>query len=99
MPSTQAVLSATPTLVSLPAPTSRVVVSILANAATVVVTADGSYPSLPSAGVTNTQGAVVISGVAGELMGVVQPPLFGDHMAAPTLRLASTGTPTVLISW
>lgn len=99
MPSTQVTLTgSTPVTVQLSAPTGSVNVTITAAAAEVVVTADGSYPTLPSNGVTNNTNAIVIPGVLGQ-SGIIQPPLFGNHMQIPSLNLASTGTPTVLIQW
>lgn len=98
MASVQATLTgATPVTVNLPAPTGRIVVTIVGGAAEVYVTADGSYPSTPSA-TNNLSDLRVIPGVLGAQV-VMQPPLFGDHMVLPTLNFASAGTPTVQIEW
>jgi hypothetical protein len=86
-------------VVPLSAPTGRIIITIVANPATVVATADGSAPTVPVGTTTNnTAGAVIIPGVLGQ-QGILQPPLFGDHMQVPTVNLASTGTPTVIIAW
>lgn len=97
MPSQQLVLSASPSTVFPGVPASRVKVSIIANAATVVATGDGSYPTLPSSGTTVPNG-IVIPGVLGQ-QGFVTCPIPGGHMALPQINLASSGNPTVVVSW
>jgi hypothetical protein len=68
-----------------------------ANPAETYVTADGNVPVIPgSAEVADTQ--IAVSAVVGDQK-VTQPPLFGDHMQIPTVRLISSGTPTVLVAW
>lgn len=97
MGSTQLTLNGISQSFPIPAPAGRALVTILSAPATVVATGDGSYPTLPS-GATNNSAAVIIAGVIGE-SGIIQFPLFGSHMANPTINLASTGNPVVLIEW
>lgn len=99
MASVQLVLTgATPVLFTPPGPVGRVLVTILSAPATVYITADGSYPILPTAGVENPTGLVTLAGVIGQQI-QVPCPLFGDHMATPTLRLASAGSPVVQLDF
>lgn len=98
MASTQVTLAANAiTPVALDAPTGRIVVTLLA-AGTAYVTTDGTAPVIPSGGVEIPSGQQVISGVAGQQF-VVQPRLYGDHMAVPTLQFLSAGTPGISIAW
>lgn len=98
MPSTELVCTAaTPVSYQLPGPTGRIVLTIIANPALVVATADGTAPNLPSTAENPTEG-VFLAGVLGE-QAVLQPPLYGDHMVAPIVWLASLGIPTVLLRW
>jgi hypothetical protein len=86
-------------LFPLDAPTGRVIVSIVSGtAAEVYATADGSLPIIPGTGAENSGNMQMISSVLGGQV-VLQPPLFGDHMAIATIRLLSAGTPTVLVEW
>jgi hypothetical protein len=95
--SLQVTLSSSPSVVPLDAPTGRIVVTMISSPAEAYVTADGSLPAIPSS--TEEPGTgQVLAGVTGAQI-VLQPPLFGTHMAIPTLRLVSSGTPTVAIEW
>ena len=100
MASEQVVLVANAvTLFPLDAPTGRVVISIPSGtAAEVYCTADGSLPLIPGSGAENPSGQQMLSSVLGGQI-VMQPPLFGDHMAIPIIRMLSAGTPTVLVEW
>jgi hypothetical protein len=97
MSSVQATLSATPSVIALDAPTSRVVVTMISSAAEAYFTVDGSNPMAPTT-TTDPGTKKVLAGVVGAQI-VLSPPLFGDHMAIPTLRAASSGAPTVQIEW
>lgn len=76
----------------------RVVLTLMSGPAEVWATIDGSLPVQPQNGVVNSGAQVTLAGVAGA-QAVLQAPLFGDHMAAATVRIASAGTPVVEISW
>jgi hypothetical protein len=100
MPSVRVTLTGpTEVIVPISAPTGRVSVTIEANAAEVWATADGTYPTQPGvSSSTAPANQVTIAGVLGA-QGVLQPPLYGDHMAVPSIRLASAGNPIVLVEW
>lgn len=106
MASYQATLNGgTPVLVPLDAPAQKVTVQQVGGTpAEVWITADGSYPTQPSAS-TNDNTMVVLAGVSGAVA-VVNPPLGTAPGKAgpsgstlPTLRMASIGTPVVQITW
>lgn len=84
--------------VPLDAPTTRVVATMLSGPATVYATADGNDPVVPSSGVEVPGSQIVLAGVLGQQI-VLSPPLFGDHMAIPTIKLISAGTPVVSLGW
>ncbi len=100
MASEQVTLAAsTVTLFPLDAPTGRVVISIVSGtAAEVYATADGSLPVIPGSSAEVSDNQQMISSVLGGQI-VMQPPLFGDHMAIGTIRMISAGTPVVAIEW
>ena len=99
MPSTTLALNgATPVLFALPSVAGRVVVTMLSAPATAYITADGSYPLIPSVGVVNPGGLFTLAGWIGA-QASIPCPLFGDHMAIPTLRFASDGSPVVHLDW
>src|ERR1700727_1473462 len=100
MASTQVTLAGgTVSIIPLDAPTTRIVVTIESGtAAEVYATADGSLPVIPTSGVEVTGQQKAISAATG-FQRVLTPPLFGDHMAIPTVRLLSAGTPTVTVEW
>lgn len=100
MASTQVVLVAnTVVVVPLDAPTGRVVISIASGtAAEVYATSDGSLPVVPVPGTEVSDTQQMLSSVLGGQI-IMQPPLFGDHMAVGAIRLVSTGTPTVSVEW
>jgi hypothetical protein len=66
--------------------------------AVVYATTDGSAPVVPSDGVEVVGTQQALSAVLGAQL-PLNVPLFGDHMAAPTVRLISAGTPVVLVQW
>jgi hypothetical protein len=95
---TTTLVANTPAVIPLDAPTGRIVITQIGGTAAVVyATVDGSFPTIPGAGeIPTTQRS--LPAVAGGQV-VLQPPLFGDHMVIPTVRLQSAGTPTVLVEW
>lgn len=98
MASVQLVLTGgTPVTFNVPSPTGRVTITIMANPAEVWATTDGSYPSVPTTGVTVTN-QKTIAGVLGQ-QGVLLPSLPGGHMSVAQINLASYGTPTVELEW
>jgi hypothetical protein len=88
----------TPVLFTLPQPTTRITITQISAAAEAWVTSDGSYPLPPVNNTTNTTNIKTIAGVVGE-QAVIQPPLYGDHMAAPVLRFTSAGSPVLQVEW
>lgn len=98
MPQYSVTLSTTPVLVPIDAPAGRIVVTMWSSPAPVFGTADGSLPVVPS-NVTEVPGSQrALAAVIGQQM-VLDSPQYGDHMANATVRLVSSGTPTVLVSW
>lgn len=100
MASTQVTLvGGTVSRLTLGAPAGRVVVTqISGTPAVIYVTADGTDPVIPSSGVEVTGSQKALPALLAAQT-VISPPLFGDHMAIPSIRLLSVGTPTVLVSW
>lgn len=99
MPLIQKTLSAsTVAVIPLDAPTGRVTVTILSAPATTFATADGSTPVIPTDGVEVSSAQRAIAGATGQ-QEVLVPPMFGDHMAIPTVRLLSAGTPVMSVEW
>lgn len=88
----------TPVVVPLPTPTGRLTFTITHGTSEVYITLDGSFPKDPTNDQTNVNTQQIIPGVLGAQT-VMMPRLFGDHAEAPTVRLASLGTPNVLIEW
>ena len=85
--------------ITLDAPTGRVVVTQSAGtAAEIYATADGNDPVVPTNAVEVADQQRVIPAILGFQL-VLVPPLFGDHMAIPSIRLLSVGTPTVTVEW
>jgi hypothetical protein len=84
---------------TLDAPTGRIVVTQSSGtAAEIFVTADGNDPVTPSGSTEVPDQQRPIPAVLGAQV-VLQPPLFGDHMAIPSVRFLSAGTPTVTVEW
>lgn len=99
MASTQVTLSGGgPTTVTIPNPTGRIVLTLIGAAAEFWVTTDGSAPQQPANGVVLSNTQKTCAGVVGNQI-VVQPQLYGNHMVAPTLLLASAGSPVVELEW
>jgi hypothetical protein len=89
--------ASTPLLVPLDAPATRVTLTMMAGAAETVATADGSNPTLPTSTENSTPARVLPPVVGAQI--VVCPPMPGGHMAIPTIRLQSAGTPTIHVEW
>lgn len=99
MASTQVTLGGAVTTVNIPNPTGRIVLTLIGGvAAEFWVTTDGNVPVPPASGVFVTDNQKTCAGVLGTQI-VLTPQLFGDHMVAPTLLLASAGNPVVEIEW
>lgn len=99
MASTQVTLSGGgPTPVNIPNPTGRIVLTLISSPAEFWVTTDGNTPQQPANGVFISNTQKTCAGTVGSQI-VVQPQLYGDHMVAPQLLLASAGSPVVEIEW
>jgi hypothetical protein len=100
MPSTQVTLvGGVAAVVPLDAPAGRVVVTLEAGtAAEVYVSVDGTLPVIPGNNVEVPGGQIMLAS-AFNSQAILAPPLFGDHMAIPTIRLLSAGTPVVSVAW
>lgn len=88
---------AAPAVVKIPDPATRIVLTMVGSVADASITTDGSAPvALTSTAAENRQS--VLQGVAGSqtLVGVSQP---GGHLALPSLRISSAGSPTIRIEW
>lgn len=85
------------TPITIDAPTGRIVVTFI-TAGTIYYTLDTSTPVIPSNDVEIVGTQQVLAGLAGQQC-VIQPRLFGDHMAIPTLLVLSAATPAVAFEW
>jgi hypothetical protein len=86
-------------VVPLDAPATSVVLTIASGVAgEVYATADGSLPVIPLNDVEVPDGQIAMPAVIGA-QAVLRPPLFGDHMAIPTIRLLSSVAAVVSITW
>lgn len=86
------------TSVTLDGPAGRIVLTMISGAAEVVATADGSTPVLESGTPEAGEAVQALPPVVGAQI-VLEPPLAGDHMNIPVVKLLSAGTPVVLIEW
>lgn len=80
------------------APAQRITLTMISGAAEVYASADGSYPT-PEAASDETNTAVQVLAPLVGAQTVLEPPLAGDHMTLPTVKLLSAGTPVVLVEW
>lgn len=90
----------TPVIFQLPAPTNTVIVKQTGTGvARAWVTSDGSAPVVPSTSTVNSTSDVKEIPAVANAYVVLHPPLYGDHMVAPTLRFASDASPLLSVEW
>ena len=85
-------------VVPLDAPTGRIVVTYQAGTTEAYVSVDGSLPVVPTPGVEVPTQQNALPAVVGAQT-VLKPPLFGTHMVIPTVRMVSSGSPTISVEW
>jgi hypothetical protein len=95
---TQTLNGTTPLTFAIPGAVGRVKITMLSAGPEAWVTSDGTAPINPSSTTDTDISQRYLPAVAGSQI-IITPTLYGDHFAAPTLNLASTGSPVLLIEW